>query len=320
MAVLRSFSTACAFLASVVAVSGAPADDRIAAALDNISALVRPGEVGYATAWDGNRFVQCRRWKDGGMRCEAAGTRLQPSLKKDLTPERKVFLDTKGWQLDPAFGLFVKVFPADLTAAEIAADVRTTLIEGYGADAGRFEVETSWAPDVPCPPRVTASQSLAGRVDASREMERVTLPVCSLGPKTEPPPPPSADSPEALMRLYGPRLTAEVQRLRINSARRVWFVASTGIGYVQCAPDPGPAALYCEAQSAESWAALTSVLTAERVSWLHARGFADPGRGPNYWKTYPKELSDGEIARELVDLLFFVYGYRGTPALNVKAD
>lgn len=31
-----------------------------AAALDNIAAISRPDQVGYATVWDGNKYVQCR--------------------------------------------------------------------------------------------------------------------------------------------------------------------------------------------------------------------------------------------------------------------
>jgi hypothetical protein len=34
---------------------------RIDEALQNITALVRPGRIGYATSWDGNKYIQCRR-------------------------------------------------------------------------------------------------------------------------------------------------------------------------------------------------------------------------------------------------------------------
>jgi hypothetical protein len=34
---------------------------RIEAALDNILTLERPGQDGYATTWDGNKYVQCGR-------------------------------------------------------------------------------------------------------------------------------------------------------------------------------------------------------------------------------------------------------------------
>ena len=52
----------------------------VAAALQNIQVLDRPGGDGYATIWDGNKYVQCGRSPDGGFRCEAAGAAMQPSL------------------------------------------------------------------------------------------------------------------------------------------------------------------------------------------------------------------------------------------------
>ena len=36
----------------------------IEATLDNITNLNRPGQDGYATVWDGNKYVQCRRLAD----------------------------------------------------------------------------------------------------------------------------------------------------------------------------------------------------------------------------------------------------------------
>ena len=47
---------------------------RIEAALaKNIMSLDRPGQDGYATIWDGNKYVQCGRRQDRSLRCEAAG-------------------------------------------------------------------------------------------------------------------------------------------------------------------------------------------------------------------------------------------------------
>ena len=88
-----------------------------------------------------------------------------------------------------------------------------------------------------------------------------------------------------LLATYGPRVTGEIQRLRINFERHIFVVFETGGGYVQCAPQTQPPAIYCEAQSADSWPVLARILTADRVARLHAAGFADPGRTPNYWKT-----------------------------------
>ena len=99
-------------------------------------------------------------------------------------------------------------------------------------------------------------------------------------------------------------MTGEVQRLRVNSDREVWFVLDGGIGFVQCASEDKPPSQYCEAQSADSWPALASVLTPERIARLHAIGFADPGRSPNYERTYPfDKYDDAAIARELLTVL-----------------
>ena len=61
---------------------------RVEGALDNITALNRPRHDGYATVWDGNKYVQCKRLPDRSLRCEAAGTLMQSSLERVLTPER----------------------------------------------------------------------------------------------------------------------------------------------------------------------------------------------------------------------------------------
>src|ERR1700753_2846113 len=61
---------------------------RIEAALTNIMTLQRPGEDGVATIWDGNKYVQCRWPSERTLRCEAAGTLMQPSLGHIVTPDR----------------------------------------------------------------------------------------------------------------------------------------------------------------------------------------------------------------------------------------
>jgi hypothetical protein len=109
--------------------------------------------------------------------------------------------------------------------------------------------------------------------------------------------------------------------LRVNIDRRVFVVLDTGGGYVQCGPQSSPRAIYCEAQSAESWPVLARILTPDRVARLHAAGFADPGRAPNYWKIYPADdFTDAAIADELMTILFDVYGYNGSPKLSFKTE
>ena len=68
----------------------------IEATLDNITKLNRPGQDGYATVWDGNKYVQCRRLPDRGLRCEAAGALMQSSLERVLSPERAARLIAVG--------------------------------------------------------------------------------------------------------------------------------------------------------------------------------------------------------------------------------
>ena len=84
---------------------------RVEASLQNILNLDRPGQDGYATIWDGNKYVQCKRLPDRGLRCEAAGALTQPSLERVLTPERVGQLAALGWRLDPSFGNNVQTFP-----------------------------------------------------------------------------------------------------------------------------------------------------------------------------------------------------------------
>jgi hypothetical protein len=127
---------------------------------------------------------------------------------------------------------------------------------------------------------------------------------------------------EDLMARYQPRMKGELQRLRINLDREhIFVVFDTHLGYVQCAPDDSPPSIYCEAQSADSWPELASILTPERVALLHKAGFTDPGRGPNYWKTYLVDtFDDGAIATELLTVLHDVYGYAGATELEVATE
>ena len=295
-----------------------PADVRVQAALQNIVALQRPGQDGYATFWDGNKYVQCGRAARGGYRCEAAGALLQPSLQSVLTPERVKRLAALGWRLDPHFGNYVQSFPASLTTGDVTLAVEQALEFGYDVNLIDVEVETDWLASEPCPPRNGFSQNLAGMINDAPSMAATAIHACAYAP---PQPTPSAGSADLLVQLYGARAAAEIQRLRVNLDRNVFVVFDAGIGYIQCEPQTLPDVIYCEAQSAASWAALSSVLTPDRLSRLHAAGYADPGRAPNYWKNYPLDkYDDAAIAREVITLLHDVYGYDGAEQLSIKTE
>jgi hypothetical protein len=193
----------------------------------------------------------------------------------------------------------------------------------YDADMQNLEVETKSIRSEPCPPRNGPSQNLAGIINDAPSMAAVSVHACAYKPKTdEPRHKLGPDSTVAdLIKLYGPRVTAEIQRLRVNMRRRVFAVFETGLGYVQCEPQTEPDSFYCEAQSTDSWPALAAVLTPERVARLHAAGFADPGRAPNYSKTYlADKISDTALATEVLTLLHDVYGYYGASKLEVKTE
>jgi hypothetical protein len=304
---------------STSAPNAPPAVVRVEAALQNILALPRPGQDGYATAWDGNKYVQCGRALHGGLRCEAAGALLQPSLQGVLTPGRVARLASLGWRLDPHFGNYVQTFPAGATPGQVAFAVAEALDAGYDAELARLEVQTDWLPSEPCPPRNGFSQNLAGMIDDAPAMAATAIHACAYA--APPKPTPSAGSAELLIELYGPRTTAELQRLRVNLERRVFVVFDAGIGYIQCQPQTAPDVIYCEAQSPDSWPALASVLTPDRVAKLRAVGYADPGRSPNYWKDYPLDkYDDAAIAKEVITLLHDVYGYTGSEQLTVKTE
>ena len=293
----------------------------IEATLDNITNLNRPGQDGYATVWDGNKYVQCRRLPDRGLRCEAAGALMQSSLEHVLSPERAARLIALGWRLDPSFGNYVQVFPADTASSLLADKIVRVLREAYDADVADLEVQSTWIRSEPCPPRNGPSQNLAGIVNDAPSMAATAVHACSHKPKADLGPRLSAGSAAELIGLYSGRVTAEIQRLRVNARRDVFAAFQAGIGYVQCRPDIMPPTIYCEAQSADSWEALASVLTLERILRLHELGFADPGRGPNYSKTYAiDQIDDSAIAGELLTVLHDAYGYAGQPTLKVITE
>jgi hypothetical protein len=54
---------------------------------------------------------------------------------------------------------------------------------------------------------------------------------------------------------------------------------------------------------------------------LHTAGFADPGRAPNFSKTYlAGKIDDTALAAEVLTLLHDVYGYYGGSRLKVKTE
>lgn len=301
---------------------------RVEAALSNIMKLERPGQMALATIWDGNKFVQCRRVRGQPLRCEAAGSLMQTSLERILVPERVRRLGTLGWHRDPRFGNYVQWFAADVPVGQIADMILQALKEGYDANLATLDVRTSWVANVPCPPRSGPSQDLAGAIF---DDPGTTIRGCAYTPPREPDaqqdaaPAPVALPPDqanvrkaALLDRYGGRVSGEIQRLRVNSGSRVYMVLSIKGGYVQCRPSPS--GIYCEAQSADSLPSLARTLTPERVALLHAAGYADPGRSPNYWKTYAREASDVAIATELLTILHDVYGYGGEPQLEFLSE
>jgi len=271
--------------------------------------------------WDGNKYVQCRRQRDRSLRCEAAGTLMQPSLEHVLTPERMSKLKELGWSLDPRFGNYVQIFPPDAFSDLVADKIMQVLADAYGADLDHLQIESTWVKSERCPPRNGPTQNLAGMINNAPAMAATAVHACAYIPKSDQGPARAASTVAELISVYGDRVTGEIQRLRVNIDRHIFAVFQAGIGYVQCTPDSPPPAIYCEAQSADSWEALASILTPERVARLHAAGFADPGRAPNYWKKYSAEqFDDSSIAHEVLSILYDVYGYNGLPKLEVITE
>jgi hypothetical protein len=214
----------------------------------------------------------------------------------------------------------VQVFPHGLGARQTADTILQTLKEGYDADLVNLEVETDWIRSQPCPPRNGPTQNLAGMINDSPKMASTAVYGCAFHATPEEPLP-VVRAKQDLINVYGARLAGEIQRLRVNLERSIFVVADTGGGYVQCGPQTLPPAIYCEAQSAESWPVLSRILTPARVAQLHAIGFVDPGRAPNYSKTYRlAAFTDSAIADELLTVLYEVYGYNGVPKLEFKSE
>jgi hypothetical protein len=332
---IRMKSFAAVFVASVAlfgaSTSVSRADKiRIEVVLSNVMELERPGQMAVATIWDGNKYIQCRRVRGQPLRCEAAGTLMQTSLERVLVPGRVARLAALGWHRDPRFGNYVQSFADGVPVSQIADMILQALKEGYDADLTTLDVRREWVKNVPCPPRAGPSQNLAGSINDSPAMASVAVHGCAYAPPREPDaqtdsaptpvvlPPDQANVRKAqLIDRYGRRVSGEIQRLRVN-AGSVYMVLSTKAGYVQCAP--ARSGLYCEAQSADSQPSLARFLTPERVALLHAAGYADPGRSPNYAKNYAGELSDIAIATELLTILHDVYGYGGEPELTFLSE
>ena len=142
---------------------------------------------------------------------------------------------------------------------------------------------------------------------------------CAYEPAADLAPRATTGSIAELIDLHGARIAGEIKRLRVNSESRDFVIFDPCIGYYQCSSQP-TREVYCEAQSADTWAAVSSVLTPERVAVLRAAGYADPGHAPNYSKTFPASTTETENAREALTILHDVYGYAGAAPLKVKTE
>lgn len=213
---------------------------------------------------------------------------------------------------------YVQVFPAAASPADVAAAALRVLQEVYGADLTRIEAQTAWVASEPCPPRNGYSQNLAGMVSDAPAMRATAVYACRFEATLQLPAAASADE---LLGRYQRTVAAEIQRLRVNASAHVYVIFDADIGYIQCQPQTSPTVIYCEAESAQTWAALSAVLTPDRVAKLRAAGYADPGRAPNYWKNYPvDQATDAAIATEILTLLHDVYGYAGAQPLKVTTE
>ena len=328
MMLKRTPSWQAALIAAMLALPSGPtlaqtSEAKVEAAIALIGVLNLPGRDNLATIWDGNKYVQCRRMNDRSLRCEAAGTLMQVSLAHVLTSERIARLAAMGWARDPSFGNYVHSFRSDAPAKDISEKILAALSQGYDADLQNLEVETKSISSEPCPPRNGPSQNLAGIINDAPAMRAFAVHACTYKPNMDEPEHPLGVGSTAadLIKVYGAGATVEIDRLRVNLHRRVFVVFDTGLGYIQCESETEPDAFYCEAQSTDSWPALAAVLTPERIARLHAAGFADPGRAPNYSKTYPADkISDVALASEILTLLHDVYGYYGASKLQVKTE
>jgi hypothetical protein len=246
---------------------------------------------------------------------------MQPTLDSVLTPDRIARLSALGWRLEFRFGAYVRTFLASASTAEVAADVLQALAEGYDAQIVNLEFSSAWVASEPCPPRNGPGQNLAGMIDDAPAMQSTSVHNCFYAPTADAQVSPPAATSEALFTRYGARITAEIQRLRVNTGRNLFVIFDAGIGFIQCEDDTAPPGIYCEAQSAYYWPPLSTVLTPDRIARLHAAGFADPGRTANYSRTYSLDAySDAQIATEVVTLLHDAYGYNGVAALAISTE
>ena len=99
-----------------------------------------------------------------------------------LTPERVVRLTALGWRLDPSFGNYVQTFPADAASSFVAEKILQVLGEAYEADIAELEVQSTWVPSEPCPPRNGPSQNLAGIVSNAPSMAATAVHACAYRP------------------------------------------------------------------------------------------------------------------------------------------
>jgi hypothetical protein len=100
-----------------------------------------------------------------------------------LSPERAARLIALGWRLDPRFGNYVQVFPADTASSLLADKIVRVLREAYDADVADLEVQSTWIRSEPCPPRNGPSQNLAGIVNDAPSMAATAVHACSYKPR-----------------------------------------------------------------------------------------------------------------------------------------
>jgi hypothetical protein len=195
-----------------------PNDKRalVEAAVANMMSLDRPGQVGLATVFDGNKFVQCRRIDDRSIRCEAAGALMQPSLSYTLTGAKIEAMEAFGWTNDASFGNWIQTFPADGAPQRIANEIETALADVYDADPKTTEAHTDWVAKQACLPRVADKLDRAGSVNVDRRREADVIRACAYTPANDAGPSVKNGDLDDLMAAYGARVSGELQRLRVN--------------------------------------------------------------------------------------------------------
>jgi hypothetical protein len=132
---------------------------------------------------------------------------------------------------------------------------------------------------------------------------------------------PAAVSPKTQLSRHVAGVAAQIRRLRKNASPDIFATFDGSVGHVRCAPRDTPVAIYCEAQSGAAEPSLAAKLTPALVAELHGAGYADPGKTPNYSKTYAADqFENAEIARELLTILHDVYGYDPSTKLQVTTE